>query len=277
MGSSSWFARLEQAQTSYLLLATLAGTGLAVGVLYRLGVVGWALRVLGHVVRGGIEKGFLLWERLFGWASWGEFLIIVIAFLDPGWWRPVGPLPGLRVLCGLATLLMGAVACLAYMFIDLERNEVERGHKSVHNPMKGQLPAMNLERYGKQVRIPLLIAATVALIGGFALFNQGLHATIGRALVPGRRREKAADLRRFSGVCAHEDSRADRCAGSGQIASYFGRLVHSTSRMAGLRAAGCIQVLLHARVAPPDLCLATTGQTAGGDNCRFLEPARADP
>ena len=176
---SSWFARLEQAQTSYLLLATLTGTGIAVGALYRLGVVGWALRVLGHAVRGGIENGFLLWERLFGWASWVEFLVIVIAFLMMGGVAG-GALPGLRVLCGLATLLMGAVACLAYMFIDLERNEVERGHKAVHNPMKGQLPAMILERYGKQAHIPLLIAATVALIGGFALFNQGLYGAIGR-------------------------------------------------------------------------------------------------
>jgi HEAT repeat protein len=180
MGSSSWFARLEQTETSYLLLATLAGAGLAIGALHRLGVVGWALRVVGYLVRRGIERGFLVWERLLSWASWGEFLIIVVAFLVLG--GAAGrAIPGLRVLCGLTTMLMGAVACLAYMFIDLERNEVERGHKSVHNPMKGQSLAANLERYGKQVRIPLLIAATVALIGGFALFNQGLHATIGHS------------------------------------------------------------------------------------------------
>lgn len=179
MDFSSWFAKLEQTQTSNLLLATLAGAGLAIGVLYRLGAIGWALRVLGYVVRAGIERGFLLWERLLGWASWGEFLIIVVAFLILGGWAGHA-FPGLRVLCGLTTMLMGAIACLAYMFIDLERNEVERGHKSVHNPMKGQSLAVNLERYGKQVRIPLLIAATVALIGGFALFNQGLYATIGQ-------------------------------------------------------------------------------------------------
>ena len=91
-----------------------------------------------------------------------------------------GPWPGLRVLFGLVPLFMGIIACLAYMFIDLERNEVERGHKAIHNPLKGQVLAMNLERYGRQVRIPLLISATVALIGGFALLNQGLYETIGR-------------------------------------------------------------------------------------------------
>src|SRR5205807_3050198 len=63
---------------------------------------------------------------------------------------------------------------------DLERYEVERGHMAVHNPLKGQSPAMHLARYGQQVRVPLLIAATVALIGGFALLNQGLYGTIGR-------------------------------------------------------------------------------------------------
>ena len=95
MGSSSWFARLEQTQTSYLLLATLAGTVLAVGVLYRLGVLGWVLRVLGLFVRAGIGKGFLLWERSFGWASWQEFLVIVFGILFLGGW-PGGLLPGLR-------------------------------------------------------------------------------------------------------------------------------------------------------------------------------------
>ena len=141
--------------------------------------MGWVLRGLGHVVRAGIGKGFLLWERSFAWASWQEFLVIVCGvFLLGG--VAGGRLPGLRVVCGLATLGMGVVACLAYMFIDLERNEVERGHKAVHNPLKGQILARNLERYGKQVGIPLLIVAAIALIGGFAFLNQGLYETIGK-------------------------------------------------------------------------------------------------
>src|ERR1019366_1118302 len=75
---------------------------------------------------------------------------------------------------------MGLTACLAYMFIDLERYEVERGHKAVHNPLKGQGLALHLMRYGQQVGVPLLVAATVGMIGGFALLNQGLYETIGR-------------------------------------------------------------------------------------------------
>jgi hypothetical protein len=112
MGSSSWFAGLEQTQTSYLLLAILAGIGLAAALLHRVGVVGWVVRVLGHVVRGGIEKGFLLWERAFAWASWQEFLVIVCGIFFLGGVAG-GRLPALRAVCGLATLGMGAVACLA--------------------------------------------------------------------------------------------------------------------------------------------------------------------
>src|SRR5207302_8178572 len=138
-----------------------------------------ALRVLGLLVRCAIRGGFRLWKRLLAWASWPLFLALVAAFLVGGGVAG-GPLPGLRVVCGLAPMFMGAMACLAYMFIDLERYEVERGHMAVHNPLKGQAPAMHLARYGPQVRVPLLIAATVAMIGGFALLNQGLYETIGR-------------------------------------------------------------------------------------------------
>jgi HEAT repeat protein len=178
MDSTSWIGSLEQTQTSYLLLATLAGVGIAFAILFRVGVIGWVLLVLGQLVRQAIGNGFLLWERSFAWASWQEFLVIVCGvFLVGEISRSL--VPGLRVVCGVATMSMGAVACLAYMCIDQERNEVERGHKVVHNPLKGQLLARNLERYGKQVGIPLLIAAAVALIGGFAFLNQGLYETIG--------------------------------------------------------------------------------------------------
>jgi HEAT repeat protein len=176
---TSLFGRLEQTQTSYLLLAILAGTLAAAAILYQVGIMGWVLRGVGQVVRGVIGEGFLLWERSLAWASWQEFLVVVCGlFLLGG--LAGGRLPGLRVVCGLATLGIGAVACLAYMCIDLERNEVERGHKAVHNPLKGQMLARNLERYGKQVGIPLLIAAAVSLIGGFAFLNQGLYETIGQ-------------------------------------------------------------------------------------------------
>jgi HEAT repeat protein len=179
MDTAAWLLSLEQTQTSYLLLATLTAVVASAAILYQVGVMGWVLLGLGTVVRRGIETGFLLWERSFAWASWQEFLVILCGvFLFAG--AVGGLLPGVKVICGLATLGMGAVACLAYMCIDLERNEVERGHKVVHNPLKGQILAWNLERYGKQVGVPLLIAAAIALIGGFAFLNQGLYETIGK-------------------------------------------------------------------------------------------------
>ena len=73
------------------------------------------------------------------------------------------------------------------MFIDLERYEVDRGYKAVHNPLKGQELASNLIQYGHRVGVPLLMAAAVAAIGGFAMLNEGLYHTIGERLVQPRR------------------------------------------------------------------------------------------
>ncbi len=180
INTSEWLARLEQARTSHLLLGILAGAVVAGAVLWKIGLIGWVLRVFGMVVRGCIRGGFRLWELLLGWASWSEFLAVTLLLLLTGGLAG-GLFPVLRIICSAALMLMGTTACLAYMFIDLERNEVERGYKALHNPLKGQLPAMHLKQYGRQVRIPLLISATVALIGGFALLNQGLYETVGRS------------------------------------------------------------------------------------------------
>ena len=115
--NTSWFVRLEQTQTSYLVLAILAGTVAAAAFLYQVGVLGWVLRGSGQVVRGAIGKGFLIWERSFARASWQEFLVVICGIFLLGGVAGRGLL-GLRVVCGLATLGMGAVACLAYMCID---------------------------------------------------------------------------------------------------------------------------------------------------------------
>jgi HEAT repeat protein len=179
MNISLWVPDFEHMRTSYLLLGMLVGVALAGGLLFRIGLISLVLRCFGYLVRASIRGGFRSWEYLLGWASWQQFLAITGGFLLAGG-LVGGWLPVLRIACGAALLIMGASACIAYMFIDLERNEVERGYKSIHNPMKGQLPAENLKRYGKQVGVPLLIAATVAAIGGFALLNQGLYETIGR-------------------------------------------------------------------------------------------------
>jgi HEAT repeat protein len=174
-----WFIDLDQVHSSYLLLATLTFLVLAAGALFRIGLIGWVLRGLGFTVRCSIRRGFLLWERCLAWASWPLFLGIVSGFILVGV-AGGGFVPGLRVTCGLAPLLMGTTACLAYMFIDLERYEVERGYKAVFNPLKGQDLAVHVARYGQQVRVPLLIVATVAMVAGFAMLNEGLYETIGK-------------------------------------------------------------------------------------------------
>ncbi len=179
MRSPLWFIDLDRTHSSYLVLVSLATLALAVGLLIRLGLIGWVFRVLGLVISRGIREGFLLWERLLSWAPWPLFLAIVFGFLVVGT-AAGGLFPALRIVCGLAPLFMGATACLAYMFIDLERCEVERGHKAVHNPLKGQELAVLLVRYGEQAGIPLLLSATLGMIVGFALFNQGIYETFGR-------------------------------------------------------------------------------------------------
>ena len=175
----SFLIRLNQLDSSYLILLSVAGVGVAVAMLFYTGLLGWVLNKLGYVVGGCIRQGFLLWERLFAWASWPLFLAIVAGLLAGGWLAS-GYLPTLTVVCALVPLFMGLTACLAYMFIDLERYDVERGHKAVHNPQKGQGLALHLVRYGQQVGIPLLAVATAGMIGGFALLNQGLYETIGK-------------------------------------------------------------------------------------------------
>jgi hypothetical protein len=192
MNTSSWLVDLDRVHSSYLFVVTQAGLGLAAAALYGIGLMGQSLRVLGLVVRAGILGAFRIWERLLAWTSWPLFLALVFGFLVGGEVAG-GPLPGLRVACDVSPVFMGVVARVAYMFIDLERHGVERGHMAVHNPLKGQAPAIHLAPYGPRVRVPLLIAATVALIGGFALLNQGLYETIGTGWyqVAGKKEEPA--------------------------------------------------------------------------------------
>jgi HEAT repeat protein len=172
-------ASLDRMHSSILILAAFVLLGLVAAALFQVGLVGLALRLFGALVRGSIRQGFLVWKALFSWASWRVYLGLIVGLLVLGWlssWL----VPTLTTLCGLAALFMGVTACLAYMFIDLERYEVERGYKAIHNPLKGQELAVHLMEYGPRVGIPLLGAAAIGFIGGFAQFNQGLYETIGR-------------------------------------------------------------------------------------------------
>ena len=175
----AWHLGWEPQDSSVLVLISLAILSALLAALVKLGVLRWAFRVVGVAVRGGVRAGFLLWKRLFSWADWPRFFVIVVVLLGLGvaagleW-------PWLAVLSGGTLLFMGVTTCLAYMFIDLERYEVGRGYKAMHNPLKGQALAVNLIRYGPVVGVPLLAGAAAAAIGGFAMLNQGLYHTIGQ-------------------------------------------------------------------------------------------------
>ena len=186
MDPADWLIDTDQVRSSTLILLTLAALGLLVGALLWLGVIDWVLGVAGVLIRGGIRAGFRAWERLLAWASWPLFLAVQLGLLAAGA-AAAGFLPVLAVACALASLGMGLAACLAYMFIDVERYEVARGYKALHDPLKGQRLATDLARYGDRVEVPLLAAAAVGMIGGFALLNFGLFRLLGRPGTPCRR------------------------------------------------------------------------------------------
>lgn len=179
MNQAVFLGHLDQLSSSYFVIELLLLQGVAIGVLVWIGLIPWAMTVIASLARGSIRHGFQWWERLFSWASWPIFLSIMLASLFVGWGTSRS-LPILTVTCSLIPLGMGVTACLAYMLIDLERYAVSRGYKSVHNPLPGQELAANLVRYGQVVQVPLLVSATVGMIGGFALLNFALYVTIGR-------------------------------------------------------------------------------------------------
>lgn len=173
-----WLIEPEHVRPSTLIFMTLAVVGLLAGALFKLGVIGWVLRTVGRVVRWAVGSGFRLWEMTLSWATWPWFGLVVVAMLGVGlmvvgWW-PAGAVP-----FAVAPLLLGLVACLAYMFIDVERYEVARGYKALHNPLKGQRLATELVRHGRHVGVPLLAAAGVGMVGGFALLNMALTSLTG--------------------------------------------------------------------------------------------------
>lgn len=163
---------------SQALLVAFVSLMVVVGVLYRLRVIHLLAQLFGQTAMATIRTGFRVWRGLFSWLPWpvlGALVLGVVAgALGPG------PVPALReLLGGLGLLFVGVTSCLAYIRVDLERYEVSRGYKALHNPVKGQQLADSLIAYGHRLGFPLLLTATVASAIGFALLNQGLYETIG--------------------------------------------------------------------------------------------------
>jgi HEAT repeat protein len=181
---ASWMVNTDQVRSSTLILVVLVALGLLAVTLYWFGVIARVLSIVGVVIRGGIRTGFRVWESVLAWAPWPVFLGIQLTLLASGV-VAAGPLPAATVGFALLLLGMGLAACLAYMFIDVERYEVARGHKALHDPLKGQRLATELARYGSHVGVPLLAAAAVGMVCGFALLNFGLLRLLGSSWYTG--------------------------------------------------------------------------------------------
>ncbi len=107
----------------------------------KVGIVRLVVGLLSKIVRKFVHAGFLLWKQTLVWALWPFFLLTVAAALGLDW-LTADHWPVIGIVSGAALLYMGVVTCLAYMFIDLERYEVGRGYKALHNPLKGQALAL---------------------------------------------------------------------------------------------------------------------------------------
>jgi HEAT repeat protein len=175
----SWLVRLDQTLSSYSILATLGIAGLMIGFIYRVGLLDWGFVRFGRLTRWAIRNGFQVWEMWLSWADWKVYLLITVSLLSVGG-IVVTTVPWVAVCCSLAVLTMCVMASLAYMFIDVERYEVERGRKALYNPTKGQELASNVARYGHVVGIPLLAVAAVGIIGAFSVLNLGLYESVGQ-------------------------------------------------------------------------------------------------
>ncbi len=178
VNSTGWLIENDPVRSSTLILLALVSLGLLAAILFQLRVIGGVLWVAGVIVRGGIRTGFRVWEYSLAWASWRLFLAVQLGLLVTGV-AIAGPMPIIAMGCALIPLAMGLTACLAYMFIDVERYEVARGYKALHDPMKGQRLAVELAQYGQQVGVPLLASAAVGMIGGFSLLNFALFELLG--------------------------------------------------------------------------------------------------
>ena len=170
---------LHGERSSASVLASIAVIGAVAYLLYYVGVLGWLIGLFSRLVRWAIRAGFRAWEETLAWASWWVLLLIGLGLLTLGF-LAAADAPAVALAFAGVAIFMGVTSCLAYMFIDIERYDVERGYKAVHNPLKGQELAPHLARYGDQIGVLHLVAATVATVGGFALLNRGLYESVGR-------------------------------------------------------------------------------------------------
>ncbi len=164
---------------SLTILGTLVGVALLVGVLAAAGVVRPVVRWALDAFKAMIAGGFRTWERTLGWMPWPLFAVFVAGLVVCGVWADERQ-PALTAVISAALLYSGVISCLAYIHLDFERVEVERGYKALANPEQGQQLAQEYIRHGHRARWPLLVAAALAFVAGFTLLNKLLWLGPGR-------------------------------------------------------------------------------------------------
>jgi HEAT repeat protein len=171
---------LDQAHSTNLILLVLGGLVVLALVLSVVGVIGWIGGLVARTIRSLVGLGFRVWARTLSWVGWLGFLPLTaiilaagLAWIDTGFPYPAVPAAGLLIVAG-------AVTCLAYMHVSIERYEVSRGFKALHNPEKGQQLAGDLLRHGSQLGVPMLASAAGATVLSFALLNFALYESGGQ-------------------------------------------------------------------------------------------------
>src|SRR5688572_936383 len=118
------FIRLGTDWSSTSILGTMAVLGVLTYGLYYFGLLGWLIGQLSRLVRWAIRAGFHAWEQTLSWASWWVLLLVAIGLLALGV-LAVADAPAVALLFAGTAIFMGVTTCLAYMFIDIERYDVE--------------------------------------------------------------------------------------------------------------------------------------------------------
>src|SRR6185369_8572865 len=106
--------------SSEALLGGFAITVILTGVLYQFGMLNAVIRGLTRLVRAIVGAAFAIWKRTLAWMPWPLLLVVVLAVEGAGLlFQPIGALAGGGVL-----LVTGVSACLAYVYLDIERAAV---------------------------------------------------------------------------------------------------------------------------------------------------------
>jgi len=179
MPGQPWNVYLDQANSTFWILSTIVFLIVLAGALFLLGWADRAIGFVGRVIESLIRRGFRLWEQTLAWTRWPSFTALVVGMLTVGIYQAHVDRPWISLLISMAVLTGGVTACLAYMYVSMERYQVARGYKTINKPAKGQELARHVVLYGDKLGPIMLAVAALGTIFSFALLNQSLFETIG--------------------------------------------------------------------------------------------------